>query len=55
MKKKFDLAQGYWRCKQHKENCKSYVLGLVDELNKGNEPTKEDLKLVEFVKTDKCW
>lgn len=42
--------KGHWRCKKHKENCKSYVQSLVEELNRRKfKPTKEDLKLVEFV------
>ena len=40
---------GYWTCKKHGLDCKSYVRGITKELNKGRKPTKDELKLVEFV------
>lgn len=43
-----------WRCKKHKEECKSYVQGIVREFNKaypnGNKFYEENSQLVEFVR-----
>ena len=43
------MIKGHWRCRKHKENCKSYVQGIVEELNNGK--SREGfMHLVEFVK-----
>lgn len=42
---------GYWRCKKHKEDCKSYVESIVNDLNEGKKIKKEYMDLVEFVET----
>ena len=40
---------GYWRCKKHKENCRSYILSIVKDLNDGKEVQRGFMELVEFV------
>lgn len=45
------MKKGYWRCKQHKEECKSYVQGIVEDLNNGKSE-EGFMHLVEFVKPD---
>ena len=41
--------KGHWRCKKHKESCRSYVVSIVEDLNSGKEVKKEYMDLVEWV------
>ena len=48
MKPKNKAGKKEWQCKKHGKDCRSYVAGLVKELNETQrEPTEDDLKLVE--------
>ncbi len=41
-----------WRCRQHGEDCNSYVIGIIKELNEGKKVDEQFMKLVEYVKED---
>ena len=45
------MIKAHWRCRKHKENCRSYVKGIVEDLNDGKSQ-EGFMHLVEFVESD---
>ena len=44
------MIKSHWRCKKHKENCRSYVKGIVEDLNDGKLTPEEKLHIIQSAK-----